>query len=201
MPYRVIHRPRCPFCRRLRAYLTERDLKVELIDYDPERHHDELLRLNPKAQVPVVELPGGLALYESLIIIDYLERAHPGSALSPSDAEANARMRLAFDLADNVLSQDLPHFVRAPSDAPDKISHQSSLVRQAATAERWLSADGPFMEGTSFSLADLSVPPLLFRAAEAGLDWGAYSERIRAWCGAVLKRPSLRKLYPEVPEP
>jgi glutathione S-transferase len=201
LPYRVLHRPRCPFCRRLRAYLAERSLEVELVDYQPETHHDELERLNPKAQVPVMQLPSGLALYESLIIMEFFEEEHPGSSLVPDESEARARMRLAYDLADSLIGQHLPRFVRAPADAPEKVSHRGALVRHAALAESWLSNDGPFAEGERFTLTDLSLPPLLLRAAEAGLAWDVHSDRIRAWCRAALKRPSLAALYPDVPLP
>jgi len=198
LPLQVLHRPRCPFCRRLRAYLVERDIEVELVDYDPAVHHDRLLRLNPKAQVPVLELPSGLALYESSIIMEYLEDERPGSGLTPTAPEARARMRLLYDLADVGIAKHLPHFVRAPADAPEKVSHHRALIDQVAVAERWLSRVGPYVEGAAFSMADLSLPPLIFRALEAGLVWEELSERTRAWCAATLERPSVRGLFPEV---
>jgi glutathione S-transferase len=197
LPYRVLHRPRCPFCRRLRAYLGEKGLSVDLVPYAPEAHHDELCGANPKGQVPTCALPDGLVLYESSIIMHYLEETHPEPALTPPSPEARARMRLLYDLSDHRMPPFLVGFVRSAADDPARVKHAEDLVRVAAEAERFLSPEGPLAEGAELSLADLSVPPLLLRALEGGLAPDALPPRIRRWCEAVAGRPSVRELFPE----
>lgn len=196
---RVIHRPRCPFCRRLRAYISEKGLQVELVKFDPERQDADLRRLNPKGQVPTYEEPGGVELYESWVIMEYLEETHPDPALMPTDPRRRARTRLLFDLADQRLAAPLAGFARLPVDHPDRGRHHDALVSIAADAERVLDPDGDFAFDRRFSLADLSAPPMLLRALEAGLDFGELSPRVRAWIVAVTRRPSVRELFPEAP--
>lgn len=195
-PARVLHRPRCPFCRRLRAYLSEKGLEVELVRFDPERHEAELRRLNPKGQVPTYEEPGGVALYESWVIMEYLEETHPEPTLMPSDPGLRARTRLLFDLADQRLAGPLQGFARLPVDHPDRRQHRDALVSIPADAERLLD-DGDLAFAGRFTLADLSVPPMLLRALEAGLEPGELSPRLRAWVLSAARRPSLRALFPE----
>jgi glutathione S-transferase len=196
LPFRVLHRPLCPFCRRLRAYLAEKGLTVDLVTYAPREHHAELCGANPKGQVPTCALPDGLVLYESTIIMQYLEETHPEPPLMPTSPEARARMRLLYDLADVRMPPCLLGFVRTAEDDPERPRFEEGLVGVASDAERLLSPDGPFAEGADFTLADLSVPPLLLRALEAGLAPQVLSPRLRRWCEAVAARPSVRELFP-----
>jgi glutathione S-transferase len=196
---RVLHRPRCPFCRRLRGYVAEKGLEVELVRFDPERDEAELRRLTPKGQVPTYEEPGGVVLYESLVIMEYLEETHPKPALMPTDPKLRARTRLLFDLADHRLAAPLLGFARLPLDHPDRNRQHDALISLATDAERLLDDKSDFAFDRRFSLADLSVPPMLLRALEAGLGFGELSPRVRAWLVAAARRPSLRALFPEAP--
>ncbi len=195
----VFHRARCPFCRRLRAYLDERDMPVELRAYDPERDHGALLALNPKAQVPTWDGgDDGVKLFDSSIIIDYLEEAH-ADGLSPSTPAARARARLLTDLSDQWFTPKMVAFIRAPVDHPSRPKASRELVEHAATAVRYLDAEGPWAVEGRFTTADLTLPPLIFRAIESGFDpVTCLPPRLLAWCRAVLERPSVKALYPEV---
>ncbi|HJL19109.1 MAG TPA: glutathione S-transferase family protein [Sandaracinaceae bacterium LLY-WYZ-13_1] len=193
--FRVLHRPSCPFCRRLRAYLAERDLEVDLVGYAPDTHHDELCRGNPKGQVPTCELPDGLVLFESSIIMEYLEDTQPARRLMPASAEARARARLLYDLSDHRLTALLKPVVRLAPDDPERVKAVEAFTALVADAERYLSEEGPFVEGAEMTFADLSVPPLVLRAMEAGLELADLPPRVRRWVEAVGARPTVRALF------
>lgn len=195
----ILHRPRCPFSRRLRAYLSEKGLQAELVRFDPERHDADLRRVNPRAQLPIYEEPGGVALYESAIIMEYLEESHPEPLLMPADPKLRARTRLLYDLADQRLAAPLAGFARLRPDDPDRSARRADLIAISSDAERLLDPDDNFAFDGHFSFADLSVPPILFRAMEAGLALEELPPRLRGWLIAVGRRPSLRQLFPDVP--
>jgi glutathione S-transferase len=157
------------------------------------------LRLTPKHQVPTYEEPGGVELYESWIIMEYLEETHPEPRLMPDDPLLRARTRLLFDLADQRLAAPLAAYARLPVDHPERGRHHDALVSIASDAERLLDPESDFAFARKFGLADLSAPPMLLRALEAGLDFQELSPRVRAWVVAATRRPSVRGLFPHAP--
>jgi glutathione S-transferase len=87
------------FARKVEIALAEKALKFERVmvpfsqarGYSPK--HPAVVAANPKGQVPVL-VDGELALYDSTIIIEYLEEAYPRRSLMPQEAAARARCRL-----------------------------------------------------------------------------------------------------------
>src|SRR3990167_2870390 len=78
--------------------------------YEPK--HPEVLRINPKRQVPVL-IDGDLELFDSTQIFEYLETLKPDPALWPADLRARARARLLEHKSDEVY---FPHIVRLMGD-------------------------------------------------------------------------------------
>jgi stringent starvation protein A len=193
----VLYRRQCPFCRRLQAYLLEKGLQARLLEFHPDRDMARLRALNPKAQVPTWR-EGDLTLFESFIIMQYLEESHPEPSLAPATAAGWARTRLLYDLSDTVCTPSMLGFVRVPPDHPSRPQHRDDLVAHSAAIAALLDSVGPFALGARFTLADLSLPPLLFRGLEKGLSPDALPPRIRRWGGAVLARAALTELFPSV---
>ncbi|HEY2836526.1 MAG TPA: glutathione S-transferase family protein, partial [Rhizomicrobium sp.] len=74
--------------------------------YDPK--HPDVLRINPKGQVPVL-IDGDLELFDSTQIFEYLEDAKPEPALWPRDAKARARARQLEHRSDEIY---FPHIIK-----------------------------------------------------------------------------------------
>ncbi len=194
---RVLIRSRCSLSRRLRAYFDEKSYAVRLEAFDPTRHGRELGRRNPKGSTPIFEQGDGLVLWDSRIIIEYIEELLPSPALMPTDPECRARTRLLFDLADSLLEPSVRAFAaETKSKKREKRGEQISDI--ARTIKVHLSHDGPLAVGKRFTVADLSVPPVLLGAIEHGYDPAQLPIRIRLWLQTVLERPSVRKLYRDV---
>src|SRR5687768_17050006 len=96
------------FSRKVEIALGEKGLDYERISvpftqtrgYSPK--HPDVLAVNPKGQVPVL-VDGDLSLYDSTIILEYLEDAYPEPPLFPADAAERAQCRLYELLADEIL--------------------------------------------------------------------------------------------------
>src|SRR5215831_7203214 len=98
------------FTGKVRIALDEKGLEYDLVSvpfsrtgYQPK--HPDVLAINPKAQVPVL-VDGPVKLYDSTIILEYLEDRYPEPPLYPRDAAERARCRQAEAAADEVL---FPH--------------------------------------------------------------------------------------------
>src|SRR5881628_496213 len=96
------------FTGKVRVALDEKGLAHEIVSvpfsrtrgYQPK--HPDVLALNPKAQVPVL-VDGALALYDSTVILEYLEDRYPTPPLYPKDVVMRARCRQAEAAADEIL--------------------------------------------------------------------------------------------------
>src|SRR5215469_13103046 len=88
------------------------DFELVMVPFDPARgyepKHPDVLRINPKRQVPVL-IDGDLELFDSTQIFEYLEDLKPEPALWPSQPAARARARLLEHRSDEIY---FPHIIR-----------------------------------------------------------------------------------------
>ena len=178
----------------------EVDVDVELVPFSIEAgyepKHPEVLRINPKQQVPVL-IDGDLELYDSTQILEYLEARFPSPALWPSTPQAKAQARLLELEMDELF---MPHVVQlfpknrsiASSEAID--AAQTAII---AFYKQWnarLATHGqPFMART-LSYADLALLPFQFMAEVLGVGMPAELSHLGAWRSRMLARPSARPL-------
>src|SRR3954454_18035704 len=142
------------FARKVEIALREKGLSFERVmvpfsqegGYAPK--HPEVLAANPKGQVPVL-VDGELTLFDSTVILEYLEDAHPDPPLYPVTPRARAACRLRELFADEVLLADIrPLMYRSEPLAadPERRARQdedgrtaeAALRRRWAELERWL---------------------------------------------------------------
>jgi glutathione S-transferase len=88
---KILSNTTSPFARVARIALIEKGVSAEgLRLMNPWGPDDEMARLNPAARVPTLELPSGLPLTESLLILLWLERTRPEPSLLGSGADLDA---------------------------------------------------------------------------------------------------------------
>ena len=136
--------------------MREKGLEFELVMvpfemkrlYQPK--HPEVARINPKGQVPVL-IHGGLELFDSTQIFEYLEDLQPQPALWPTEAAARARSRQLEHMSDEIY---FPHIVRlmglqtTPQDAA-AVAAREGATRYYQKMEPLL-VDGEFLAGPYF---------------------------------------------------
>jgi glutathione S-transferase len=165
-----------------------------------------VISANPKGQVPVL-VDGGLTLYDSTVIIEYLEDKYPSPALFPREPNARARCRLLELEADEVLFVPVRALMfRSEPPGPDTIRRQEQeraaakaedvlLERYTALAAKLGSQD--YFCGT-FSVADIAT----FMTIHHGLRLGAPPlldhQNLSAWHSRLAKRPSFAAVITEV---
>jgi glutathione S-transferase len=200
------------FSRKVEIALAEKHLPYERImvpfsqtkGYAPK--HPAVVTANPKRQVPVL-VDGDLTLYDSTVIIEYLNDKYPNPPLLPQEARTRARCRLLELEADEVLlipiralmfRTELPVEDAARREEQEHAAVQAEKVilenYQSLAAK--LGAQDYFC-GT-FSVADIAT----FMNVHHGLRLGAPSlashHTLSAWCARLAQRPSIATVITEM---
>lgn len=156
---------------------------------DPALKSEAFLKLNPAGSIPVIT-DGDFALAESMAINLYLTKAHGRRAplhLYPEDPAGEARAWRWSLWAQGHLE---PWVQRDAAILPLRATADwSGVIGSAlATLDRAL-ADGPWLVGERFTVADLNVAGVLSPSRAAGLDMAAHG-RVRDWLDRCYARPA-----------
>jgi glutathione S-transferase len=152
-----------PYVRKVRIVMAEKKL-----DYQHELEdvwaNDKIMKSNPLGKVPCLVLPGGEAVFDSRVIVEYLDTRSPVSRLIPESSRERIEVRTWEALADGVL--DAAILARLEQTWPGRTPEQ----RSPAWTERQLHkvnvslgaistglADKPWCCGIHMSLADIAV--------------------------------------------
>ena len=197
------------FSRKVEIALVEKALACERVlvpftqteGYAPK--HPAVLAANPRGQVPVL-IDGDLALFDSTVILDYLEDAYP-TPLYPRHAADRARCRLAELEADEIVMPDVrPLMHRSEPSDPARREAQEAGARKAGEALRghWRRLDGR-LAGRAFLFDALSVADIalfmtvLFALRLHGPRLDGFPA-LAAWYEDLSARPAFAKVLSEV---
>ncbi len=164
--------------------------------YSPK--HPEVLRINPKAQVPVLihkGLPGAdLEIFDSTQIFEYLEDLKPEPRLWPADSAARARARLLELKSDEVY---FPHIIRlmglqdAPQD-PAAIAARKGAAEFYAAMETLLGDGRQWLAGAQYTYADIAFFMAQIFGERMGAPVPAEATRLIAWRERMCQRAPVR---------
>ncbi|WP_416900039.1 MAG: glutathione S-transferase family protein [Minwuia sp.] len=157
---------------------------------------------NPRGEVPFL-IDGDLRIFDSTIMLDYVEERWPAPALMPEDPAARARMRMIEDVMDTHYEAinwglgEMKYFRRAEGELAETL--HSAAAAQTHDLQAWLTAQLGSVEwfgGESFGRADLSVAPYLNSSAGFGLG-PADGSPLAAWLVRVNAVESVRQTADE----
>jgi glutathione S-transferase len=174
---------RCPYAMRARLALAVSDQACELREVVLRNKPQGLLQASPKATVPVLVMPGGEVLDQSLAIMQWaLHRHDPEHWLAPSHGSLDDMLALIAE-CDGPFKQALDR-CKYPSRYPE-----ADTAQARTQAVQWLQGleeklgTHPFLFGNHRALADMAVAP--FVRQFAGIDaawWDAQAwPRLQAW--------------------
>jgi glutathione S-transferase len=189
--------PLSMFGAKVQIAALEKGLDFELVlvhfdfqnGYSPK--HPEVLRINPKRQVPVL-VHGDLEIFDSTQIFEYLEDLQPDPPLWPREPQARARARLLEHKSDEVY---FPHIIRLMSLQKNLQDEAAETAIEAATRnygamERQL-ADRDWLAGT-YSFADIAFYMAALFGERQGAPVTAATPRLLAWRDRMTRRPAVR---------
>nr|WP_294867902.1 glutathione S-transferase [uncultured Pseudogulbenkiania sp.] len=168
-----------PYARKVRIVLAEKKIDCPILIDQPWEADSQVARYNPLGKVPVLELDDGNTLYDSRVIVEYLDNISPVSRLLPQDNRSFIATRRWEALADGICDAAVA-IVMERRRPPEKQSEEA-MAHQQQKVERGLAAlahdlgERPWCNGEGYSLADIAVGCCLgyldFRFAT--LDWRA----------------------------
>lgn len=158
--------PDDPDNHRVRIVLAEKDIVVDIIETDADNIPPDLEELNPYSSLPCL-LDRKLVLYDSRIIMEYLDERFPHPPLLPIDPVSRAHSRLAlfriekdwFSLIDDLESGDSKR-----ADAA------RSVLRNGVISAAEVFSVKPFFLSDDFTLVDCTIAPILWRLPKYGID-------------------------------
>lgn len=169
--------------------------RTRLVDATDEAVMTEFRALSPFAKMPaLVDTAAGKTLYESSIVIEYLDGLAGGGRLIPADPEAALEVRLVDRMVDTyvggAMNRIIPRKLR-PAGNEDPFGDAED-ARILAGGWDWLEgrlSDGrTWGAGETFTLADCCAAPMLTYARRL-VPFGD-RPRLRAWHGRLMSRPS-----------
>ncbi|HWA73145.1 MAG TPA: glutathione S-transferase N-terminal domain-containing protein [Polyangiaceae bacterium] len=151
--------PTSPYARKVRIVLREKRIACD--ELAPSASGIDLAQKNPLAKVPTLELDDGTLLYDSVVIVEYLEALAPSPRMIPDEPVERALVRRWEALADGIADAVVIAMLegrRAPERRdPAVVERQHGKVRAALSQiETALSARGGKLS-TDFSLADAAL--------------------------------------------
>ena len=167
-----------PYVRKVRIVLAEKKLDYQFLLEDLASPDSKLQEVNPLGKVPCLIMDDGTPIYDSSVIVEYLDTLSPVAKLIPPSGRERAEVRRWEALADGVM--DAAVLVRleqtrrpAKQQSPEWIQHQMGKVGVGLqTMSKELGAK-PFCNGNQYSLADIAVGAALgwldFRFPQ--IDW------------------------------
>src|SRR3984885_10030911 len=163
---------------------------------------EELPRLNPKAQIPVL-VDGEAVVPDSTIILEYLDERVPKAPLFPTGAAERARCRMLEDLGDTLLAPNLGVLVREVLLKPDASTRDSAAVAQtkAELARQYQRLDRELGKRdylcAEFSVADIACfSPINIASLMEGAPSPEFAN-VTAWLTRMRNRPSVSRFLEE----
>ena len=190
----LFSRPTDIHSHRTRLVLAEKNINIEIANIPGPELPEDLMDLNPYHTVPTL-VDRDLTLYDSRVIIEYLDERFPHPPLMPVDPVTRAQFRLAlFRIETDWYS------LAEEADANDgKLNAKSrKLLRESILQSAELFVPCTYFLAEEFSLVDCSIAPILWRLPVYGIELGSKAEPIEDYMQRVFSRRSFQQSLTEL---
>jgi RNA polymerase-associated protein len=191
----LFSRPTDIHSHRARLVLAEKNINIEISNITGPDLPEDLMDLNPYHTVPTL-VDRDLTLYDSRVIIEYLDERFPHPPLMPVDPVTRAQFRLALF---RIETDWYPIAEEAETSNDGKLGTKSrKLLRESILQSAELFGARPFFLSEEFSLVDCTIAPLLWRLPVYGIDLGSNAQPIEAYMNRVFARRSFQQSLTEL---
>ena len=175
-----------PYARKVRIVLAEKKIECDLVEESPWSEETAVPRYNPLGKVPVLVLDDGSTLFDSRVIVQYLDTVSPVSRLIPEAGRQRIAVKRWEALADGLC--DAAAAIVIERRRPAKQQSREWIDRQSAKVELALKelagdlGERAWCNGEAYSLADIATGCALgyLDLRHPDVDWrGAYPNLVK----------------------
>ena len=194
-----------PYVRKVRVVMAEKRLDYQFVVEDVWAADTSISTSNPLGKVPCLVMDGSEAMFDSRVIVEYLDTLSPVGKLIPQQGRERAEVKTWEALADGVMDAGVLWRLEAAwTGRADGERSQAWMDRQRAKVVAGISAmskglgDKPFCSGVHLSLSDIAVGCALgwidLRFPE--IEWRADHPRLVKLMDKLMLRPSFADTRP-----
>lgn len=203
MTMKLLAAPASPYTRKVRIVLAEKRIECDIERVDVQPVDNPVNTHNPLGKIPTLVLDDGTALYDSRVIVEFLDNASPISRLIPEENRERLAVRRWEALADGVLDAGI--LIRYESLRAQNEQSTAWVGKQAARMHRGLEqmqsdlGEKTWCQGERYTLADIAfgccVGWVGFRKP-AGIDWRADYPGLAKHYDKLMERPAFADTVP-----
>jgi RNA polymerase-associated protein len=175
---------------RTRIVLAEKDVEIEIVSVTPGRFPEDLLDLNPDHSLPTL-VDRDLVLYDSRIIIEYLDERFPHPPLMPVDPVSRAQFRLALHRIERDWYGIANRLDKLPPEGAEAAKLRGEL-RDLIVQTTDFVRNKPFFASDELSLVDVTIAPLLWRLPRWRIELPKDSAPLLKYANLLFSRPAFR---------
>jgi RNA polymerase-associated protein len=183
----------CPLSHRVRIVLAEKNITADIVDVDIDHLPEDLIELNSYNTEPTL-VDRDLVLYDSNIIMEYLDERFPHPPLMPVDPVSRARARMMlyrvnndwYGLLDDIHSGDAKRAVKAAKELRDGLI----LIAPAFVKS-------PYFMSEEAALIDCSLAALLWRLPSYGIELPPKAKPVMEYAKRLFDRDSFNNSLSE----
>jgi glutathione S-transferase len=191
-----------PYARKVRVVATEKRIEVEMVKVVLADPDCPVVNYNPLGKIPVLILDDGESLFDSRVIVEYLDNRTPVTKLIPQDNSAKIWVRRWEALADGVC--DAAVAAMQESRRPENLRDNTVIEKQMGKVQRGLTqlnaelGESKWCVDDSFSLADIALGCMLgwLDLRYQDLAWRESYPNLARHFDEMMKRPSFSETAP-----
>jgi RNA polymerase-associated protein len=180
---------------RTRLVLAEKSINVDIVDVEDGNFPEDLLDLNPYNSVPTL-VDRDLVLYDSRVIMEYLDERFPHPPLMPVDPVTRAQFRLALYR----IEHDWYELASEIEEGGDRkpVTRARKALRDSIVSSVEIFGAKRFFLSDDFSLVDCSIAPVLWRLEVFNIELPSQAKPIQQYMDEVFSRPSFQDSLTEL---
>ena len=184
------------YSHRVRIVLAEKGVTVDMIEVDAAHPPEELAELNPYNSLPTL-VDRDLVLYESKVMMEYLDERFPHPPLLPVYPVARAESRLLIHRIEKDWCSLVDAIQNTRSD--NVVKKSTKELREGILAISPIFAEKPFFMSEEFTLVDCCIAPILWRLPSLGIDIrpSKQSKPLLAYMDLLFNRDSFQESLSE----
>ncbi len=191
-----------PFVRKVRVVLAEKKIEYDFVVDSPWTAESKVPAVNPLGKIPVLMLDDETPLFDSRVIVEYIDNVTPNNKLFPAPNRERTEVKRWEALADGICDAAANAFLEAKRPAGQKsddwIARQRDKIARSLEFMSEELGEKPFCMGTHFSMADVAVGTALgylkFRFAD--IVWPETHANLARLYDKLMQRPSFADTVP-----